>query len=445
MLLPVDMREWVPDDDMVHFVIGAVEEMDLREAQVNERGTGSAQYPPAMMTALLIYCYAQGIFSSRKIERASYRDVAVRYLSGDTHPDHDTIATFRRRNRRLFEQCFVQVLEMASEVGVLQVGTVSIDGTKVAANANKYKSVSYERCEELLGHLQQEVEQLVKQAEQVDRKESDGGDRLPEQLRGPKKLKSKLARAKAVLEERARAKAAAQQQAYEAKVKARNKRRGRRKGCHIKPPRQDPQRTEQVNLTDEDSRLMRASKSSAYIQGYNAQAVVDAQGSQLVVGARVSTCASDRNELLGDLETIPQQVGKPTTILVDAGYENMEQIEQVEQSGATVYCSMGREREHHRARYDFKAPRKKRAALFKERRRQAMAERMASEPARRIYRKRQQTVEPVFGIIKEVLGFRRFHLRGLSKVEAEWKLVCLSYNLKRLFKLIGNEPAIMIA
>ena len=149
MLLPVDVREWVPDDDIVHFVIGAVEEIDLRGAQINERGTGSAQYAPAMMTALLIYCYAHGIFTSGKIERASYRDVAVRYLSGDTQPDHDTIATFRRRNRGLFEQCFVQVLEMASEAGVLQVGTVSIDGTKVGANANKYKSVSYERCEEL--------------------------------------------------------------------------------------------------------------------------------------------------------------------------------------------------------------------------------------------------------------------------------------------------------
>ena len=399
MLLPVDLREWVPDDDMVHFVIGAVEEMDLREAQVNVRGTGSAQYAPAMMTVLLIYCYAQGIFSSRKIERASYPDVAVRYLSGDTHADHDTIATLRRRNRKLFEQCFVQVLEMASEVGVLQVGTVSIDGTKVGANANKYKSVSYERCEELLKQLEQEVGevgQLVKQAEQVDREQSDRGDRLAEQLRGPKKLKRKLERAKAVLEERARAKAAAQQQAYEAKVKARKKRRGRRKGCHIKPPSQEPQRTDQVNLTDEDSRLMRASKSSAYIHGYNAQAVVDAEGSQMVLGAR-------------------------------------------------VYCSMSREREHHRGRYDFKAPKKRKPLVLKERRRQAMAKRMASEPARKIYRKRQQTVEPVFGIIKEVLGFGRFHLRGLPKVETEWKLVCLSYNLKRLFKLIGNEPAIMMA
>ena len=190
MLLPVDMREWVPDDDMVHFVIGAVEEMDLREALVNERGTGSAQYAPAMMTALLIYCYAQGIFSSRKIERASYPDVAVRYLSGDTHADHDTTATLRRCNRKLFEQCFVQVLEMGSEVGVLQVGTVSIEGTKVGANANKYKSVSYERCEELLKQLEQEVGQLVKQAEQVDREQSDRGDRLAEQLSGPEEAKA---------------------------------------------------------------------------------------------------------------------------------------------------------------------------------------------------------------------------------------------------------------
>lgn len=203
MLFPPDMRDWVRKDEMVHFVIEAVEQMDLRMAQVNVRGSGSEQYPPAMMTALLIYCYAHGIFSSRKIETATYRDVAVRYLTGDTHPDHDTIANFRRRNRQLFEQCFVQVLAMAGEVGVLQVGTVSIDGTKLKANASKYKSVCYERVEQLLPLLEQKVEELV---EQVDGSESDAGDRLPEQP------------------------------AYEAKVEARNKRQGRSKGSLIKPP-----------------------------------------------------------------------------------------------------------------------------------------------------------------------------------------------------------------
>lgn len=445
MLFPPDMRDWVRKDDMVHFVIEAVEQMDLRVARVNERGSGSEQYPPSMMTALLIYCYAHGIFSSRKIETASYRDVAVRYLTGDTHPDHDTIATFRRRNRELFEQCFVQVLAMAGEVGVLQVGTVSIDGTKLAANASKYKSVSYKRCKELLPLLEEKVQELVEQAEQVDGTESDAGDRLPEELARHEKLKAKLARAKAVLEERAKAKAVAERPAYEAKVEARNKRQGSSKGCHIKPPRQQPQPTDQINLTDEDSGLMRASKNSPYIQGYNAQAVVDADGSQLVVGARVSTCASDRNQLTGDLEAIPPQLGKPAAILLDTGYENMDQIGQVEQSGATVYCSMGQEREHHQPRYDFKPPKEKKPVAIKDPRRQAMANVMATETARAIYRKRKQTVEPVFGIIKEVLGFRRFHLRGLPKVETEWQLVCLSYNFKRLFNLINNETAVSIA
>ena len=412
MLFPPDMRDWVRKDEMVHFVIEAVEQMDLRMAQVNVRGSGSEQYPPAMMTALLIYCYAHGIFSSRKIETATYRAVAVRYLTGDTHPDHDTIANFRRRNRQLFEQCFVQVLAMAGEVGVLQVGTVSIDGTKLKANASKYKSVCYERVEQLLPLLEQKVEELV---EQVDGSESDAGDRLPEQP------------------------------AYEAKVEARNKRQGRSKGSLIKPPRQQPNLTDQVNLTDEDSGLMRASKNSPYIQGYNAQAVVDADGSQLVLGARVSTCASDRNELIDDLETIPPQLGKPATILVDTGYENMEQIGQVEQAGATLYCSMGQEREHHQPRYDFKPPKEKNPTAIKAPRRQAIADLMATEMARAIYRKRKQTVEPVFGIIKEVLGFRRFHLRGLPKVETEWQLVCLSYNFKRLFNLISKGAAKTIA
>lgn len=448
MLLPVDMREWVPNNDMVHFVVEAIEQIDLSEAQVNWRGTGNAQYPPSMMTALLIYCYAHGIFSSRKIEKATYRDVAVRYLTGDTHPDHDTIATFRRRNGRLFERCFVQVLEMASEVGVLKVGTVSIDGTKMKANANKYRNVTYGRCQELLEELEKEVRELVKRSEQIDAKENDNADELPEELRGAKKLKRKLEHAKAVMERRAKAKAAEAQQAYEAKLKARNERKGRRKGGKPKPPSQEgPKATDRVNLTDEDSRLMRPSKNSSYIQAYNPQAVVDADGTQLVVGARVSVCANDKNELEEDLERVPESLGKPEKVLVDNGYENMDQIEKVEESGVTtVYCSMGRGRDRWRARRDLKSSKpEKPPKEIKEPRRQAMAKRMDSEFAIEIYKKRQQTVEPVFGIIKEVLGFRRFHLRGFSKVETEWQLVCLSYNFKRFFNLIGNKSALKIA
>ena len=248
----------------MHFVIAAVEQMDLRMAEVNLRGSGSEQYPPSMMTALLIYCYAHGIFSSRKIERATYRDVAVRYLSGDTHPDHDTIATFRKRNRRLFEQCFVEVLVLAQQIGVLQVGTVSIDGTKMAANASKYKSVSYERIEQLLPLLEQEVQRLSKEAEEVDRSESDQGQRLPRELTHHEKLKEKLQKAKQTLERRAKQKAKAEQPAYEAKVEARNKRKASSKGRIIKPPQKEPEPSDQINLGE----LMRTNKRSAYIQGY---------------------------------------------------------------------------------------------------------------------------------------------------------------------------------
>ena len=454
MLLPVDMREWVPDNDMVHFVLEAVDNIDLGEAQVNWRGTGNAQYPPSMMTALLIYCYAHGVFSSRKIEKATYRDVAVRYLTGDTHPDHDTIATFRRRNGRLFERCFVQVLEMAAEVGVLKLGTVSIDGTKMKANANKYRNVTYGRCQELLEELEQEVKELVKRSEQADAKEKANADELPKKLRGAKKLKGKLERAKAVMERRAKARFAEAQQAYEAKVKARNEREGRRKGAKPKPPCDEgPKATDQVNLTDEDSRLMRPSKNSSYIQAYNPQAVVDADGTQLVVGARVSVCGNDKNELEEDLATVPESLGQPERVLVDNGYENMDQIEKIEkgqgeEKGPEVYCSMGRGRgrERWRARYDLKSSKpEKPPKKIKESRRQAMAERMASESAKEIYKKRQQTVEPVFGIIKEALGFRSFHLRGFSKVETEWQLMCLSYNFKRFFNLMENKSDLKIA
>lgn len=244
MLLPPDMRDWVPQDDMVHFVIAAVEQMDLRMAEVNLRGSGSEQYPPSMTTALLIYCYAHGIFSSRKIERATHRDVAVRFLTADTHPDHDTIASFRRRNRRLFEQCFVEVLvlALAQQIGVLQVGTVSIDGTKLAANASRYKSVSYERIEQLLPLLEQEVQRLTKEAEEVDHSESEPADRLPQELTHHEKLKHKLQKAKQSLEGRAEQKARAQQPAYEAKVQARKSVKAAARGVKSSLPKRSPSR-----------------------------------------------------------------------------------------------------------------------------------------------------------------------------------------------------------
>jgi transposase/ElaB/YqjD/DUF883 family membrane-anchored ribosome-binding protein len=297
MLLPPDLREWVGQDDLVHFVIEAVEGMKLPCLKVNHRGTGSEQFPPKMMLELLIYCYANGIFSSRRIERATYRDIAVRFLTGNTHPDHDTICTFRRENFDSVGEAFLQVLQLAKELGLLKVGTVSVDGTKMLANASKHNSLRYDRAGELVEQLQQEIQGLLKQAEQADQTEANDGQSLPEEIARREKLKAKLEQARRTLEARAKARAQEEQADYERLKAQREERPGRSKGKHPKPPEENPPADQQINLTDDESSLMRKNKRSEYLQAYNAQAAVDADGSQLIVGCHVSTCAADGNDL----------------------------------------------------------------------------------------------------------------------------------------------------
>jgi transposase len=437
LLLPQDLREWVPCDDMVHFVLEAVEEMNMEGMSVNERGTGSEQYPPRMMLALLVYCYANGIFGSRRIERATYRDVAVRYLSGDTHPDHDTICKFRRENLVLVHECFVKVLELARELGLLKVGTVSVDGTKIRANASKHKSLRYDRAGELVEQLELEVKALLARAEQADNQETEDGQRLPEEIGRRQALKAKLEQARQRLEARAKARAKAEEEQYLRKLKAREGRQGSRKGPKPKAPSTVPAPQEQINLVDEDSRLMRKNKRSEYEQSYNAQAVVDAEGTQLVLTARVSQCASDRNELQPDVEQIPAQLGTPRAVLADSGYGCQEQVEGVQSDQTEVYVCMGSEAAEQHRRHDFR-PRPEPDQQPKEPKahwRKAMMEKLQTDTGRALYARRKQTVEPVFGIIKHAMGFRQFLLRGVEKVSGEWELVTLAYNMKRLWNL----------
>ena len=298
-LLPPDIRDWVPEDDLAHFVLEAVERVPMSTFQVNERGTGSAQYHPRMMLALLIYCYANGIFGLRRIERATYRDLGVRYVAADCHPDHDTICAFRRQNIEAVSEAFLQVLLMARELKLLKVGTVSVDGTQLRANASKRNSIRRDRAVALRKQLRGEIDDLLGEAERADIQDAPDPQSSPEELKRRKTLKAKLDRACAELERRAKSRAGSERAEYERKVAAREQREGRRKGQRIKPPREEPRPEEQINLTDSDSALMRKNKRSEYRQCYNAQAVVDAEGSQLVVGTRVSPCASDRGELGG--------------------------------------------------------------------------------------------------------------------------------------------------
>ncbi|MDE2895178.1 MAG: IS1182 family transposase [Chloroflexota bacterium] len=433
-LLPPDLRDWIPEDDLAHFVIEAVERVDLGAFKVNRRGSGSAQYHPRMMLALLIYCYANGIFSSRRIERASRRDIGVRFVAANNHPDHDTIASFRRENLGAVAESFLQVLLLAKELKLVKVGVVSVDGSKFAANASKHRSVTYDRAEELIEQLRLEIAALMERAEAADDGAAEDPQALPREIARREALCARLDAARRRLETQAKARAAAERAAWEAKVAARAGRKGRAKGKRAKPPEGTPRGDEQSNLSDPDSRLMRKSKRHEYRQAYNAQAVVDAGGSQLIVGARITNCASDRNELVADIAAISAGLGRPETVLADNGYANGAQVAALEASGIEALVATATE--GRRRRHDFRPTGA--GTVVKEAKvdwLREMASKLDSEEGRALYRLRRQTVEPVFGVIKAVLGFTRFSLRGLDKVAGEWTLVALAYNCKRLHKL----------
>ena len=435
LLLPPDLREWVPPDHLVHFVIDAVELIDTRTAPVNERGTGSEQYPPGMLLALLVYSYATGMFSSRQIERASYENVAVRLLCADTHPDHDTLCTFRRKNGPLLTQAFAQILELSARCGVLKVGqiTVAIDGTKILANASKHSAVSHGHAEQMLRTLDLEIAELLAKAEQADATPLQDGLTIPAEVQRRQERKAQLQRAKAEMEARAYARFQAEQAEHEAKL-------ARRAAASGKPPRgrppqapvAAPQPSDQVNFTDADSRIMKTT--DGFQQAYNAQAGVET-ASRLIVGPRVSQAVNDKRELVPTAAAVRRHVSADT-LLVDSGFVSAAAVTAVELAtpGLTVLAALQRE-PHGRTvaqlekRSDPPAPPPQ--APFAER----MRHRTATIAGRALYQLRQQTVEPVFGIIKAVLGFRRFSLRGLAKVTLEWELVCLAYNFKRLHRL----------
>ena len=444
LLLPPDLREWVPEDHLVHFVLDAVGELELSAVRVNERGTGDAQYPPALLLALLIYSYASGVFSSRAIERSSFENVAVRLLCADTHPDHDTICTFRRQNAALLARSFAQVVELAARCGVLKVGgiTVAIDGTKVLASASKHAAVSYGHAGETMQRLDLEIEALLAKAEQADRVPLAEGLSIPEEIQRRQERKSKLAQARAEMEARALVRQADEQAEHAAKVTARQAQRtaGKKpRGKDPEPPPTAPAAKHQYNFTDPASRIMKAGSGGHFEQAYNAQAAVEVD-SRLIVGARVSDAPNDKEQLVPTLAAVVPQAGPVAEALLDSGFVSEAAIRAVEEdehgqpTGTRVLAAIKREA-HGRTVADLE----KKAALpepgveasFLER----MAYRVATPEGRQRYKLRQQTVEPVFGIIKQALGFRRFSLRGLAKVNLEWTLVSLAYNLKRLHRL----------
>ncbi len=422
---------------MVHFVIEAVEGMHLRNLRVNRHGSGSEQYPPKMMLTLLIYCYANGILSSRRIQRATYRDIAVRFLTADTHPDHDTICAFRRANFEAMNEAFLQVLHLARSMRVLKVGTISVDGTHIKANASKDKNVRYDRAGELDRQLKKDIQMLMDEAERTDRRDDEDGQSLPNEIARRQCLRAKMQQARADLEDRAKARAAARQAELQEKAS-----RIKRQGCKtrdrkIQPPQDTPEDREQANLTDADSRLMRKNTREGYTQSYNAQVAVDADGSQLVLSNHVSQSASDSNELEPAVNNVPESIGQVDKALADAGYVNADAIERLEARGHDLYVAVSRDDGNTKRRYDYrpKSATDKPGRKVKDPRLLAMQRKLKTEAGRKIYAKRKQTVEPVFGIIKHVMGYRQTLLRGVEKVRGEWNLVCLAYNVKRLWAL----------
>jgi len=442
MFLPCDLREWVPDDHIVHFIIDAVEQIPTAHFKVNDRGTGSEQYPPTMMLALLIYCYATGRFGSRTIEAATFSDVAVRYLCANLHPDHSSICEFRVINGPAFRAAFVSVLQLAQELHLSKVGAVSVDGTKIQANASKHAAVSYQRAGEMIEQLELEVKELLGRAEQADAKEAEETLDIPAELARREKRVGALKQARQVIEERAKEMAAAQQVEYKEKQAQRQAQReaGQKpRGAEPTPPSEVPDPKAQYNFTDPESRIMKAGNGQHFEQAYNAQAAVNEQ--MLIVGERLSVAPNDKAELVPTVAAIsPVVAGEVKAVLTDNGFYSEAAVAAVEQkpdgapSGITVYAAVEKQ-SHHKTVADL-LPQPEPAAPGPEASaKEIMAHRLKSEPGKTLYKLRKQTVEPVFGIIKEVMGFRRFLLRGRVKAGLEWTLVCVSYNLRRMFAL----------
>lgn len=446
LILPPNLRDWVPAGHLVHFVLEAVAELDLPAVKVNERGTGSEQYPPKMLLALLLYCYATGVFSSRRIEQATHDSVPVRLICGDTHPDHDTLCAFRRENKALLQATFVRVLELAQALKFLQVGqiTVAVDGTKVLAQASKHSAVSYEHAGKTIEQLDWEVKALLAKAAQADSTPLQDGLSLPAEISRRQERKAALQKARAEIEARAQARHALALAEHEQKLAARaaKKERGERVGG--KPPAAptpEPSPGDQYNFTDPESRIMKAGSGQHFEQSYNAQAAVEVN-SRLIVGERVSQAGNDKQELVPTVAAVGAPVSSVATVLADSGFYSEAAVRTVEQTpagqatGTTVYAALEKQG-HHRTVSDLE-PRAEPAppapgAEFSE----VMKHRLKTDLGKAKYKLRQQTVEPVFGIIKSVLGFRQFLLRGLEKVKLEWTLVCTAYNLKRLHRLGG--------
>ena len=436
-LFPPSVQKWLPENHLARFVVEVVRELDLRALEDAYTRRGSPAYPPAMLLALLFYGYATGVYSSRKLEEATYDSVAFRYIAANTHPDHDTIAHFRKRFLEQLKPLFVEILLLAHQMGFLKLGTVSLDGTKVKANASKHRALSWAHVLQLEEQLRAEVEELLRRAEAADGAEKTALDIPAELARREERLQA-LKQAKAKLVERAAERYAAEQAEYEAKLakrEATQQATGKKpRGRKPKPPEAGPRAKDQINLTDEESRIMPVG-GGGFEQAYNAQAVVETD-SLLVVEARVTQEVNDQGQMepaLKALGELPQDLGRPQAMLADNGYFSGDNVEHCVDEEITPYIAVDREKHHVtiQERAAEPEPPSEPADAVKQ-----MKHRLKTTQGRALYGQRKAPVEPVFGIIKSVMGFRQFLLRGRKAVEGEWTLVNLAWNLKRMHSLM---------
>src|SRR5436305_8909206 len=448
LLLPPSLRDWLPEKHLAHFLVDVVESLDLGaiyRSYEEKDGRGQAAYAPTLMMRLLLYGYCTGTYSSRKIENKTYEDVAFRYLAADEHPDHDTIAEFRKRHLEALAGLFVQVVQLCQKAGLVKLGHVAIDGSKIHANASKHKARSYERLGETEKKLREKVEAQMEQTAVVDaaedqkygkgQKEQD----LPAELARRESRLEKIRAAKAALEAEAREKAEAEKAAVEAKLaqRAEQEAQSGKKVGGPKPQVPDPDTAQpnpkaQRNFTDPESRIMPdGSHKGSFVRGYNAQIAVDGQA-QIIVAAEVTQDSNDTQQLAPMLGQVEENTGsKPQAASADNGYWNSQQMEDPRVQGVDLHIATGRQKHGESgAGGEEEAEEVSQAASLLEQ----MKQKLKSEAGRELYRKRKAIVEPVFGQIKEWRDFRRFLLRGLCKVRAEWKLLCLSHNLLKLFR-----------
>ena len=433
-LLPPSLEDWLNQDHLARFIVEVIDGLDLTALTSQYAGRGSKAHHPATLLAMLVYGYATGVFSSRKLERATYDSVAFRYIAGNSHPDHATIASFRERFVDKLQALFIQVLELAKEMKLLKLGTVCLDGTKIHANASRHSALSHGHIETLEVQLKAEVADLFAQAKAADQSSVPEGVSLPDEIKRREDRLAAMAKAKAKIAQRAAERHAREQRDYEQKMAeraARQESTGKKpRGKAPEEPQPGPKAGDQINLTDEDSRIMPVA-GGGFEQSYNAQAAVDAD-SMLVVGTGLTQAPNDKEQIEPMLETLT--VLKPTlgavkNLAVDAGFYSENNVKAIESKNIVPYIAVARDKHHPgwRERHSEPAPLPDNASTA-----QIMSHRLKTKAGRALYALRKQTVEPVFGIIKSVMGFRQFSMRGLAKVRGEWNLVCLAWNLKRM-------------